>query len=168
MKAIDPGYGDVELEEPGGEQDAVEIANFESMRNNPSLSEVAAIGDDADDVISDPARNGDIGLVIRRTNREDRFMTPGLYASSGNHSGEEVQFVTKQQLKYPELLAPRYNRAFARGDASRTFTSTLDRHFKPLVDMTRSHVINQVRSYSGSSRPLSKFVSTTIAEESTL
>ncbi|KAJ2375634.1 hypothetical protein GGI05_007115 [Coemansia sp. RSA 2603] len=169
MRACEPRFVDIDLEEPAAEWDTKQIAAFEDDTDDDDESNdndgresdsgytgVNEVSDsDGDEAISDSTRNGGIGLVIRRTEDNTGLTRP--------------QFLTAQQLYYPELLEPRYNCVPLPDEFNKTKPTHISPHYQPLIDMTRAQVLNQAlrrKNTAGSPQPaLSEFVSQTVAHE---
>ncbi|KAJ1723145.1 hypothetical protein LPJ53_002509 [Coemansia erecta] len=173
MRACEPGFVDIDLEEPGAEWETRQIAAFEDDSdddNNDDGSDdidectsdsgytgVDEASDcDKEEAISDSTRNGGIGLVIRRI--ED------------NTDSTRPRLLTAQQLYYPELLEPRHSRVPLPDEFSNTKPSHISSRYQPLIDMTRAQVLTQTlrRSTNTAESPLpavSEFVSQTVAHE---
>ncbi|KAJ2660238.1 hypothetical protein IWW48_003070 [Coemansia sp. RSA 1200] len=183
QESMDPKYEHILTEEPGEALDSQRIKMLGQMRvdsdddldasgvdqhddesdggysGNPGISEDA-------DTIADPLLNGGIGLVIRRNGY------PNTSEGTCCDSNDDVQFLTKDQIMNPWLLAPRYSRILSQEDILNNTNSS--NSAKQLVDLTRAQVIGQIQSHRAKNNkdsaradplPLSKFASTAVAEE---
>ncbi|KAI8321644.1 hypothetical protein GQ54DRAFT_175261 [Martensiomyces pterosporus] len=185
----------VSLEEPGAEWDARQLRLLSEATDEAAGEESG--GDADEDVgytgglpaftdgteISDSTRNGGIGLVIKRQQQQDDLELSNT---------DDIQFITKQQILHPELLAPRYNRVPLLDELRNGSFNQPSPHFHQLLELTRVQVLNQAMASAiarpqplpqslesgdaGSNTPeapllsqvpfpLSRFVSTTVAEE---
>ncbi|KAJ2671304.1 hypothetical protein GGI25_005547 [Coemansia spiralis] len=178
LKCSTQEYNYISLEEPGDELDAHRLRAL--YGNNHDNTD--ADGFDVDDshanenvnpidesVISNSNLNGGIGLILRKNSNPN--VVTSVYCDDG------VQFLTKHHITKPWIQAPRYSRVPLPDEHSNGLNITdasCSSDLTQLVDMTRAQVLNQVlkhnteisKNYSISKQlPLSKFVSSTVAEE---
>ncbi|KAJ2554333.1 hypothetical protein EV175_002621 [Coemansia sp. RSA 1933] len=139
-------YECISLEEPGEELDSQRINLLDGDDSMSSSDKRGKNGEDTGytgyygsspdvDLITDPMLNGGIGLAIKRNKHPNTV--------SSTYCDDDVCIMTRNHVRYPWLLAPRYSRVPLRDEFCKD-DGICSSDAKELIDMTRAQVLNQI------------------------